>query len=71
MEDGQEYSGKRLSKLLGNLIKFYESLNRLAKRGYSSKFIEFLALDGITDRRIFKNKEFMEGLFRKTSGKWL
>jgi DNA gyrase subunit B len=65
IEDGQEYSGKKLSKLLGNLIKFYESLNRLAKRGYSSKFIEFLALDGITDRRVLKNKEFMEGLFER------
>ena len=69
IEDGQEYSGKRLSKLLGNLIKFYESLNRLSKRGYSSKFIEFLALDGITDRRVLKNKEFMEGLFERIQEK--
>ncbi|MCP4681187.1 MAG: DNA topoisomerase (ATP-hydrolyzing) subunit B [Desulfobacterales bacterium] len=63
--DDREYTGKRLSRLLGNLIKFYDSLNRLAKRGYSPKFIEFLALDGIADRRIFKNKEFMEGLFER------
>ncbi|MBW1849863.1 MAG: DNA topoisomerase (ATP-hydrolyzing) subunit B [Deltaproteobacteria bacterium] len=69
IEDGQEYSGKKLSKLLGNLIKFYESLNRLTKRGYSSKFIEFLALDGITDRRVLKNKDFMEGLFERLQEK--
>ncbi len=63
--DGKECSGKRLMKVIGNLIKFYESHDRLVRKGYSSEFIKFLALDGISDRRLFKNKEFMEGLFER------
>ena len=64
-DNGREYSGKKLSRLIGKLIMFYENLNKLARRGYSVKFLEFLALEGIKDRRLFKNKEFMDELFKK------
>lgn len=58
-----EVSGKKLIKYLSNLIKFYENLERLTRRGYSSRFIEYLASAGIENSRDFKNKEFMEKLF--------
>ncbi len=64
-EDGTECSGKRLMKFLANLIKYFDCVNSLVKRGYSSKFIEFLVLDGISDRRVFKKKDFMEGLLER------
>ncbi len=64
-ENGNEYSGENLSKLLENLIKFFEGLNKLVKRGYGSNFIEFLALDGISERQVFKNEKFMDGLFER------
>ena len=63
--NGDDISGKRLEKLLNGLIKFYESLNRLSRRGYSPKFIELLILHGATDKKVFKNKEFMESFFKK------
>jgi DNA gyrase subunit B len=65
LDDGTEYSGKKISRLIGNLIKFYDNISRLVRRGYSSKFLEFLASEGINDRRLFKNTEFMEGLFER------
>ncbi len=64
-EDGTEVSGKRLRKLLSNLVKFYESLNSLVKRGYSGRFITFLVLDNIVDRGVFKEKMYMEGLLER------
>jgi len=64
-ENGEEFSGRNLKNFLHGLIKFYESLNRLSRRGYSQKFIEFLASYGITNSKVFKNKEFMDSLFRE------
>ncbi len=63
--NGEGISGKRLEKLLNGLIKFYESLNRLSRKGYSPKFIELLISHGATDKGVFKNKEFMEGFFKR------
>lgn len=61
--NGDEFSGKRLTKVLGNLIKFYDCLNQLDKRGYSANFIQFLVLNGVSDRGQFKEKAYMEALF--------
>ncbi|MFH1489213.1 MAG: toprim domain-containing protein, partial [Pseudomonadota bacterium] len=69
LNDGKEISGDRLMKLLNGLIKFYENLNRLSRRGYSSRFIEFLTSTGISDSRSFKDKEFMERLFQQLQEK--
>jgi len=63
MESGEEITGKKLVKFVRNLVKFYKNLERLSRRGYSKTFLEFLASRGISDRSVFKNKEFMESLF--------
>ena len=61
--NGDEVSGKRLMRLVNGLFKFYDSIERLGKKGYSSRFIEFLAFKGIIDKSLFKDKEFMEDFF--------
>ena len=65
LKDGKELSGRKLMNLLNGLIEFYGSLSRLSKRGYSSKFIEFIVSLGITDNHIFKDKDFMERFFQQ------
>jgi DNA gyrase subunit B len=61
--DGKVISGKRLVKLLNSILKFNESRDRLTRRGYSPRFVEFLAAEEVTDRNKFKDRDFMEGLF--------
>jgi len=63
LDNSVEISGQRLAKLLNGVIKFYESLNKLSRRGYSPRFIEFLASQGPKDRGLFKDEAFMNGLF--------
>ena len=65
MENGEEVSGAKLVRLVNGVIKFYESLSKLTRRGYSTRFIEFLASEGPTDKSFFKNEEFMEKFFQK------
>jgi DNA gyrase subunit B len=65
LENGNYISGPRLSKLLNGVIKFYDSLNKLTRRGYNQRFIEFLVAEGATDKRMFKQEEFMKGLFER------
>jgi DNA gyrase subunit B len=65
MENGEEVSGAKLVRLVNGVIKFYESLSKLTRRGYSTRFIEFLASEGPTDKSFFKNEEFMENFFQK------
>jgi DNA gyrase subunit B len=65
LEKGEEVSGKKLMTFLHGLIKFYESLNRLSRRGYSQRFIELLASSGASDNNAFKSKAFMETFIKK------
>ncbi len=65
LENNEEISGQRLEKLLHGVIKFYESLNKLSRRGYSPRFVEFLASNGPKDRGLFKDESFMTGLFER------
>ena len=65
MENGEEIFGVKLVRLVNGVIKFYESLNKLIRRGYSTRFIEFLASEGPTDKSFFKNEKFMEKFFQK------
>ncbi len=65
MENGEEVSGAKLVRLVNGVIKFYESLSKLTRRGYSTRFIEFLASEGPTDKSFFKNEEFMKKFFQK------
>jgi len=63
LEGGEVISGQRLVKLLTGVIKFYHNVERLSRRGYSPRFIEFLVSEGVKDRKQFKNKSFMDNLF--------
>jgi len=65
LDNGDEISGQKLMRFLEGLIKFYDSVARLSRKGYSPRFIEFLASSSITDRRFFKNREFMESFFQE------
>jgi DNA gyrase subunit B len=64
-DSGEEISGQKLMKVVKGLISFYDSLNKLSRRGYSSRFIEFLVLSGITEKGVFKDKKFMESFFER------
>ncbi|MFZ7112335.1 MAG: DNA topoisomerase (ATP-hydrolyzing) subunit B [Desulfatiglandales bacterium] len=68
-DDGPEISGQRLVKFLNDLIKFYDSLNQLSRRGYLRRFIEFLASYGVADRTLFKDKAFMGQFFQRLQEK--
>ncbi len=65
LDDGREISGNRLITMLNRLVRFFERLDRLSRKGFSSKFIEFLVLNGVTNKRQFKDRPFMENLFVK------
>lgn len=65
LDDGREISGNRLITMLNRLVRFFERLDKLSRKGFSSKFIEFLVLNGVTNRRQFKDRPFMENLFVK------
>jgi len=62
LETGENITGKKLERLLSNVINFYENLNRLEKRGYSTRFIELLLTKGSLDRENYKEKQFIDGL---------
>ena len=62
LTNGELLRGKALSRLLKELFKFYEALERLVRKGYSRRFLEFLASFGIEERKVFKDKKFVEGL---------
>ncbi len=64
ISDGTEISGFKLVTFLKGIKKFYENLQKLARRGISPRFIEFLAFNGPTDKRQFKNSEYMDGIFK-------
>jgi len=65
LEDDSEITGQRLTKLLNGIIKFYNNLNQLAKKGYSPRFIEYLVLAGTPDKKLFKDKKFMQTITSK------
>ncbi|MBN2126240.1 MAG: DNA topoisomerase (ATP-hydrolyzing) subunit B [Deltaproteobacteria bacterium] len=69
LEGGDEITGQRLVRFIGGLIKFYESLTKLTRRGYQPRFIELLVSFGVGDKRLFKDSEFMNGLFSTLSEK--
>ena len=65
LNNGDEISGQKLIKFLNAVIKFYMGLNRLSRRGYCSRFIQFILSQGLTDKRLFKDSVFMEDLIQK------
>ena len=67
LHDGVELSGRRLAGLLDALVKFYDSLERLSRRGYSRKVSGVPAPERRDRSKVFKNREFMERLFEEFS----
>ena len=65
VDNGEGISGKKLGRLMKSLIKYYENIKNLSKRGYSERFISFLGTSGIQDRKLFKDRAFMESIFGK------
>ena len=65
LDNGREISGNRLITMLNRLVRFFERLDKLSRKGFSSKFIEFLVLNGVTNKRQFKDRPFMENLLLK------
>ena len=68
VSDDKDLTGQRLVNFLKGIKKFYENLQKLARRGISQKFIEFIASNGPTDKKMFKNSEFMDGIFKSLEG---
>ncbi len=65
LENGRQIQGAQLITFLGGLIKFYDSVERLVRKGFSRSFLDSLARSGLDDRRKFKDREFMERFFRQ------
>jgi len=65
LEDGRQLSGVRLMSMLNRLVRFFEEIERLSRRGVSPRFIQFLILQGITERANFKDRDFMQQLFAR------
>ena len=64
-EDGREISGKRLIKLLNRLVKFFDNMEKLSRKGFSYKFLEALISNGVTGKKQFKDKVFIEELVKR------
>ena len=64
LDTGEEIKGQRLVTFLKGIIKYYNNLQKLTKRGYSSEFITCLASKGPKDHAMFKDRLYMEKIFR-------
>jgi DNA gyrase subunit B len=62
--NGDEISGNKLVNLLKDIVKFNDNLKRLARRGYSPKFLTLLSEQNINDKNLFKNEAFTDNLFK-------
>ncbi len=69
METGEEVAGNRLSRMLSGLIKFYDSLSKLSRRGHSPRFIEFLVMEEIKDKEMFRRRDGLDEFFGKLEEK--
>jgi len=56
----EEVSGQRLSVFLKHLIRYYDNVKELERRGYSERFIDFIASCAVKDKDFYKTKESME-----------
>ncbi|WP_028319835.1 DNA topoisomerase (ATP-hydrolyzing) subunit B [Desulfatiglans anilini] len=64
-EDGEKIRGERLRALLEGLAKFYDGVRSLTRKGYSVRFVEFLAEHDGEDKRQFKEPDAMLALVEK------
>lgn len=68
INDEQKISGEKMKELLNDFITYFDRIDSLARKGYSKRFIEFLATYGIRERNSFKDCSFMEDLVEKLQG---
>jgi DNA gyrase subunit B len=59
----ESLTGEKISWLLDNLIKYHDNLQKLSKKGYSEKFIEYLLSYEVKDKALLKDQAFMEKFF--------
>ncbi len=64
-EDGREISGRRLIKLLNRLVKFFDNMEKLSRKGFSYNFLESLILNGVTSTKQFKDRDFVDSLSKR------
>ncbi len=62
-----DVSGQKLSVFLKNLIRYCDNVKELDRRGYSERFIEFIASCAVKDKDFYKTKESMEGFLQSLS----
>ncbi len=62
-----DVSGQKLSGFLKNLIRYYDNLKELERRGYSERFIEFIASCAVKNKDFYKTKESMEAFIQSLS----
>jgi DNA gyrase subunit B len=62
-----DLSGQKLSVFLKNLIRYYDNVKELERRGYSERFIEFIASYAVKDKDFYKTKESMEEFIQRLS----
>ena len=62
-----DVSGQKLSVFLKSLIRYYDNLKELERRGYSERFIEFIASWAVKDKDFYKTKESMETFIKSLS----
>jgi DNA gyrase subunit B len=65
--DRDDLSGQKLNVFLKALIRYYDNLKELERRGYSEGFIEFIASCAVKDRDFYKTKESMEAFTQSLS----
>ncbi len=65
LENGEELAGRKLVRILSGLLSFYDSLNKLSRRGHSPRFLEFLVMEDVKDKNRFRNREFMDEFLKK------
>ncbi len=64
LKGGRRLDGKDLIKTVKDLLSFFDAMDKLVRKGYSERFMEFLATMGVSDRRSFKDEAFVERLFQ-------
>ncbi len=65
--DKDDLSGQKLNVFLKALIRYYDNLKELERRGYSEGFIEFIASCAVKDKDFYKTKESMEAFVQSLS----
>jgi DNA gyrase subunit B len=63
----EDVSGQKLSVFLKNLIRYYDNVKELERRGYSERFIEFVASCAVKDKDFYKTKESMDAFLQSLS----